>query len=236
VLQDKEERVQVKAEVLDDFVNFAGEISIARSHVEQQVGEFKYSLEEMEQTIERLRGQLRALEIEAESLDYELLYKLPDGRTQGVPGTINLSGQKEIERDLLLGSESSGKFRYDEGVESGTLTLRFRNDKGKLLARFTTEFLLLSNTADLSSKDGNFEFKLSKTSKDVFFVVMETFGVPGEAPGEVVAGPYGLFSSDSASLSGTATIAEGGLYRWTGSQWSDKDLLKTGIFIGVSSE
>jgi hypothetical protein len=61
----------------------------------------------------------------AATMDYELLYKLPDGRTQGVPGTIKLTGQESIENDLLLGSESSGKFRYDEGVEQGTFTLRF---------------------------------------------------------------------------------------------------------------
>ena len=38
-----------------------------------------------------------------ETLDYELLYQLPDGRTQGVPGTITLAKESEIERDLLLG-------------------------------------------------------------------------------------------------------------------------------------
>ncbi|MEK7497926.1 MAG: hypothetical protein AAB656_03335, partial [Patescibacteria group bacterium] len=50
----------------------------------------------------------------AESMDYELLYKIGDGRTQGVPGTIELKGQSSIERNLLLGSESSGKFKYDD--------------------------------------------------------------------------------------------------------------------------
>src|SRR3989344_647292 len=43
----------------------------------------------------------------AVSMDYELLYKVPDGRTQGVPGTVVLSGSDSIDRELLLGSESS---------------------------------------------------------------------------------------------------------------------------------
>lgn len=51
------------------------------------------------------------INIPAATMDYELLYDLPDGRTQGVPGTITLNGLKVIERKLLLGSESSGKFR-----------------------------------------------------------------------------------------------------------------------------
>lgn len=75
----------------------------------------------------------------AASLDYELLYSLADGRTQGVPGTVKLTGG-DIIKDLLLGSESNGKFRYDEGVEGGTLTIRFRDTKGKLLGKLSTKF------------------------------------------------------------------------------------------------
>ncbi|MEK7550169.1 MAG: hypothetical protein AAB535_00075 [Patescibacteria group bacterium] len=79
----------------------------------------------------------------ATSLDYELLYSLPDGRTQGVPGTVKLDGN-DVTRDLLLGSESSGKFRYDEGVTGGTITIRFRDSKGKLIGKLSTQFTLTS--------------------------------------------------------------------------------------------
>jgi len=90
------------------------------------------------------------------SMDYELLYKISDGRTQGVPGTIKLEGQTSIERNLLLGSESSGKFRYDEGVESGTLTLRFRNSSGKLLGRLSTDWTLSMSGKNYVVKMNNF--------------------------------------------------------------------------------
>lgn len=158
------------------------------------------------------------LQINAASLDYELLYKLPDGRTQGVPGSVNLSGVSTIQKELLLGSESSGKFRYDEGVESGTLTLRFRNDKGKLLAKFVSEFSLQSNTAKLSSVDGVFTYTLAKSSKD-FFVVMQTVGVSADAPGEPASGPWGVFSSATAKLPGTID-GVGTVYALTGSTWT----------------
>ncbi|MCP4042320.1 MAG: response regulator [Gammaproteobacteria bacterium] len=72
VSADKEHRVQIRAQALDSFVNYAGEISISRSRVEQQMGEFKYSLDEMDQTVNRLRDQLRGLEIEAES---QIIYR-----------------------------------------------------------------------------------------------------------------------------------------------------------------
>ena len=169
--------------------------------------------------------------IDAASLDYELLYKLPDGRTQGVPGSITLKGESEIERELLLGSESSGKFRYDEGVDKGTLTLRFRNEKGKLIAKFTTEFALLSGTSELVSIDEGFTVSLNKTSSE-YFVVMETFGVPEVPAGDVVSGPYGVFSS-ALSLTGTAETSSGTLYEWSGSDWVDVTS-GIGIFIGLS--
>ncbi len=61
------EVVRVRADLLDDLVNFAGEVSIYRSRVEQQIGTFGSNLEEMDQTIARLRVQLRQVEIETEA-------------------------------------------------------------------------------------------------------------------------------------------------------------------------
>lgn len=130
------------------------------------------------------------------SLDYELLYSLPDGRTQGVPGTIDLKGETSFERKLLLGSESNGKFRYDEGVQDGSLTVRLRDSKGKLLAKFSTKWHLQSGESELTSIDQNFTYKLDKKPKGIYFVTMETFGLADTSVTEVASGPYGIFSSD----------------------------------------
>ena len=167
----------------------------------------------------------------AYSLDYELLYNLPDGRTQGVPGSITLNGQTLIERELLLGSESSGKYRYDEGVEEGTITVRFRNEKGKLISRFTTKFVLLSGTKELESVDQAFKATLSKNAKG-YFIVMETFGVPKESLGDVKSGPYGLFYSETTILSGEAQIGSYNTYLYKDGNWI-KDSFNPGIFIGL---
>lgn len=131
------------------------------------------------------------------SLDYELLYELPDGRTQGVPGTVDLNGQTSFERKLLLGSESSGKFRYDEGVNGGSLTIRLRGSNGKLLAKFSTKWHLQSTDSELTSIDQNFTYKLEKKPKGMYFVTMETFGLMDSSVTSVASGPYGIFSSDS---------------------------------------
>jgi len=173
----------------------------------------------------------------ADSLDYELLYTLPDGRTQGVPGTITLKGENEIERDLLLGSESSGKFRYDEGVEEGTLTLRFRNEKGKLLAKFSTKFHLQSGQSELTSVGEKLVYTLDKIPSKTFFVTMETFGIAKAPPGEVSAGPYGIFSSGKSASPGSLKLAGRTTYRYSGTAWTKLDGGESsdiGIFIAVS--
>ncbi|TAM94887.1 MAG: hybrid sensor histidine kinase/response regulator, partial [Rhodanobacteraceae bacterium] len=48
-------------------VNAAGEASIYRARLEQQVGNFRFNLVELNQTVSRLREQLRKLEIETET-------------------------------------------------------------------------------------------------------------------------------------------------------------------------
>ena len=66
-VRDGNELVRVKASLLDELVNHAGEVSIYRSRLEQQVGASRFNLVEMEQTVLRLREQLRKLEIETEA-------------------------------------------------------------------------------------------------------------------------------------------------------------------------
>jgi len=61
------ELVRVKATLLDNMVNFAGEVSIYRSRLEQQVGAYRFNLTELDQTVARVREQLRKLDIETEA-------------------------------------------------------------------------------------------------------------------------------------------------------------------------
>ncbi|PVZ72161.1 Hpt domain-containing protein [Pelagibaculum spongiae] len=67
------EQIRLSADVLDKLVNLAGETSIHRARVEQQVNRFGFNLEEMDGTINRLKGQLRRLDSETEA---QILYRL----------------------------------------------------------------------------------------------------------------------------------------------------------------
>ncbi|WP_413625747.1 Hpt domain-containing protein [Luteibacter sp. Lutesp34] len=62
-----QEQIRVRADMLDTLVNHAGEVSIYRSRLEQQTASFRSALTEHEQTVSRLRSQLRMLEIETEA-------------------------------------------------------------------------------------------------------------------------------------------------------------------------
>ncbi|WP_260294297.1 Hpt domain-containing protein [Sedimenticola hydrogenitrophicus] len=61
------EQVRVRSDLLDRLVNYAGEVSIYRTRIEQQNGQLGFNLSELEQTVSRLRDQLRQLEIETEA-------------------------------------------------------------------------------------------------------------------------------------------------------------------------
>ncbi|QQE88617.1 Hpt domain-containing protein [Azotobacter chroococcum] len=62
-----QEMVRVPAELLESLVNLAGETSIFRGRVEQQVSDIGFTLAEMESTIERVRDQLRRLDTETQA-------------------------------------------------------------------------------------------------------------------------------------------------------------------------
>jgi chemosensory pili system protein ChpA (sensor histidine kinase/response regulator) len=66
-LAGKGERVRVLAELLDHMVNNAGEVSIYRARLEQHNKVVQSDLQELNDTIARLRKQLRALELETEA-------------------------------------------------------------------------------------------------------------------------------------------------------------------------
>ncbi|MFQ6575379.1 Hpt domain-containing protein [Pseudomonas sp. UM16] len=58
--------VKVASDLLDDLGNLAGEHSIIRGRIEQQVNDAQVALSEMETTLERMRDQLRRLDSETQ--------------------------------------------------------------------------------------------------------------------------------------------------------------------------
>lgn len=139
----------------------------------------------------------------ASTMDYLLVYYTSDGGQQGVPGSVKLTGE-DVERKLLLGSESSGKYRYDAGVNQGSMTITFRNSSGKSIGKLVADFSLQSDVTELTSVDGLFKYTLSKSAKGVYFVTMKTFVEPKASDNIVIwQNGYGVFSSDGKPHAGS---------------------------------
>jgi chemosensory pili system protein ChpA (sensor histidine kinase/response regulator) len=58
---------RVDADLLDTMLNNAGEVSIFRARLDQQVNSIDFNLAELARTVTRLKDQLRGLEIETEA-------------------------------------------------------------------------------------------------------------------------------------------------------------------------
>jgi chemosensory pili system protein ChpA (sensor histidine kinase/response regulator) len=59
--------VRVRTNLLDRLVNHAGEVSISRSRIESDVGQLKGGMGDLSDNLERLRSQLRDIELQAET-------------------------------------------------------------------------------------------------------------------------------------------------------------------------
>jgi chemosensory pili system protein ChpA (sensor histidine kinase/response regulator) len=64
---ERGDMARVNAELLDQLLNNAGEVSISRARLEQQLGSVEFNLAELSRTVTRLKEQLRKLEIETEA-------------------------------------------------------------------------------------------------------------------------------------------------------------------------
>jgi len=62
-----QEVVKVSADLMEELVNLAGETSISRGRMEEQISDLSFSLDEMGSTVQRLQEQLRRLDIETEA-------------------------------------------------------------------------------------------------------------------------------------------------------------------------
>jgi len=60
-------QIRVNADLLSTLANYAGEVSIARSRIQQMVTDFKDNLAELHNSIGRFQTQLRELEIQADT-------------------------------------------------------------------------------------------------------------------------------------------------------------------------
>jgi hypothetical protein len=110
--------------------------------------------------------------------EYELIYTAEDQNLEiekGVSGTVKLT-TSSFEKDLLLGTSSCTngcKYKYDEGITGGVLTLNLTTDDKEYVS-FETPFTIKSSAQinkekSIKLSQENFEIKATTTSKNDFF-------------------------------------------------------------------
>ncbi len=140
---------------------------------------------------------LHSLPKQASETEYELEYQAGT-LLQGAFGTFDLTSDLPVTQKILLGSCSAGgACSFHQDVQGGTLTLKFRGPENYAL-KLDWRFI------DAKAADGLFSSRDSKLQLDVgtaldqadYVVIMQTSGLPQQKEGEIISGPYGLFTPD----------------------------------------
>ena len=121
---DKVDTARVNADLLDELLNQAGEISIFQSRLAQQMQSIEFHLGELGQTVTRLREQLRSLETETEA---QILHVHQDAEGQSDFDPLELDRYSTIQQlSRALAETSSDVASINEllgGLTSETGTL-----------------------------------------------------------------------------------------------------------------
>ena len=173
--RERQSLLRVNADIIDRFVNEAGELSIARSRIDQEMLTFKQSLIELTENISRMKGQLREVEIQSESQIQSRLKEAEErggafdplefdrfSRTQELTRfmaeslndviTLQLSLQKNLdETEAALLQQS----RLNRDLQQGLMSVRLV-PLGNLQDRF---YRLVRQTAKELDKKANLEFR-----------------------------------------------------------------------------
>ncbi|HAP38018.1 hypothetical protein A2574_02250 [Candidatus Shapirobacteria bacterium RIFOXYD1_FULL_38_32] len=119
-------------------------------------------------------------------IEYELIYSATDNGLEiekGLGDTLTLESQN-IERKLLLGTESctSGcKYKYDEGITGGTLSLIFITKENQIIP-YETEFSLQSgsqikkNGGQMELITQNYQTKIDNLKTTSFYLLLKDYG------------------------------------------------------------
>ncbi|MDH3405667.1 MAG: Hpt domain-containing protein [Gammaproteobacteria bacterium] len=169
---DKMERrgqVRVNTSLLNDLVNYAGEVSISRSRMEQQIFSFRDNMGELSRNIVRFREQIRELEIQSES---QILYRLE--QEAGIEGRTGDFDPLEFDRFSRLQqlSRSLAESLHDLGTIQNNLG-NFVGEAETVLqqqARINTELqegLMRTRMVSFSTQAARLRHIIRQTSREL---------------------------------------------------------------------
>ena len=174
--------LRVNADMIDRFVNEAGELSIARSRIEGEMAAFKRALNDLTDNIARMRAQLREIEIAAEGqmqstiklkeehgeqfdpLEFDRFSRMQEltrflAESLSDVITVHQGLQKNIdETELAIHAQA----RLNRDLQQGLMGVRLV-PLGNLADRF---YRIVRQTAKELDKKANLELKGTRTELD----------------------------------------------------------------------
>ncbi|MEO7743618.1 MAG: Hpt domain-containing protein [Usitatibacter sp.] len=174
--------LRVNADMIDRFVNEAGELSIARSRIELEMATFKRSLVDLTENISRMRTQLREIEMAAEGqmqstikakeetgetfdpLEFDRFSRMQEltrflAESLGDVITLHQGLQKNLdEAELAIHAQA----RLNRELQQGLMAVRLV-PLGNLVDRF---YRIVRQTAKELDKKANLELKGTRTELD----------------------------------------------------------------------
>lgn len=174
--------LRVNADIIDRFVNEAGELSIARSRIEGEMAAFKRALTDLTENIARMRSQLREIEIASEGqmqstiklkeesgetfdpLEFDRFSRMQEltrflAESLGDVITLHQGLQKNLdETELAIHAQA----RLNRDLQQGLMGVRLV-PLGNLADRF---YRIVRQTAKELDKKANLELKGTRTELD----------------------------------------------------------------------
>ncbi len=162
-------QVRVNTSLLNELVNYAGEVSISRARMEQQIFSFRDNMGELSRNIVRFREQIRELEIQSES---QILYRLE--QEAGIEGRAGDFDPLEFDRFSRLQqlSRSLAESLHDLGTIQNNLG-NFVGEAETVLqqqARINTELqegLMRTRMVSFSTQAARLRHIVRQTSREL---------------------------------------------------------------------
>lgn len=138
----------------------------------------------------QLQITIHDLKIPADAVEVTLEYDRNEGVMDAVLREFDIQKLPLIQ-DLFMGSKSAGgHITFHDDVIGGTLHLEFEGDDPYALENPWRYDDKLTMYSELSTADGKFQVELDEAYRTAKIIVMQSPGLPIDAPGEVIAGPY----------------------------------------------
>jgi len=166
-----------------------------------------------------------------QKVEYEVEYQA-GSLIQGFMHRIDFNEEKApFSKEGFFGSESKGKYKYDEDVAEGSVLLRFYKT-GEEADVLKTNFNLQNmgeKEAVFNSQDGKAVLEVGRNdlNKADFLIIASTLGLPAEVKEKVISKPYGFYSHEQVKLTkailtfkSSQDLTGAKILGWDGQKWN----------------